>query len=644
MKEEIVELWKKYRKTLILLSIAMAVAGGIELCYNAQVLSWNSTHESKTNYGIEQLNVIGMAVKEDVLVAGSDACEIHLYPKGDYVDKLIYTYTKKDSNTMLDATITMVAYDAYGNGTVKELEDHNPFLLKDSVVNISSKVEELCITIPADSKGVEISNIYTKNEPHFNGMRWLFFTSLGAVLLIFWNQRNQLKGKVERIFLLIGLTVGTMLVLIMPLNKVGFDEETHFRNAYNIKLSKSVSSTEAIENLKIASLFNAPYNIPQSREERDVLEDYYQDTGDYTKNGEFMMRVPTKISTVGAFEYIFMALGIKLGKLLHLPFIAVYTMGRLFNMWSYLILIYFAIKRIPIGKYIMAVLALMPTAIFQAAVYSCDPIITGCVYLGIAYLVAELIEKDKKLSIKNGMIILGALGFGIVPKAVYVPVMALGFLIPTEKFINDKQKKIFRIANVICILGLLMTFVIPMLVTEGGIGDIRGGNVDVVGQISLILSHPLGYLNVWLTNVADTFWSYGFGEGALGTLGHLSVSTCVPAIGMLLIVTIMTDNIDRSELDLNIRQKWAMFAAAVLSVAFIWGALYLTFTEVGETYIGGVQGRYFIPVLFIFYLLLRRKNIKNNMNPIHYHYIIFGCTLFIMYKTIYDCVLQPYCF
>ena len=644
MKERVLILWGGYRVSLLLIFIGMLAAAGIEMIYNVPALSESRRNGKETVYNLADLKVSNMELKENILVAGDEGCEIHLYPEGKYVNKLIYSYGKKDEEIMLNATITVVTYDAYGNETTETITDNNPYIINESIVNIRAKAKEICITIPEGLKGLEIKGIHIKNEPQFNGMRWLFFTAIFVPVLLLWKNRNTFIGKAERIFLLIGLTAGTMLVVIMPLNKVGFDEETHFRNAYNIKLSAEVSSTLAIEELKVVSLANWPYNIAQSKEERDIMEAYYQDAGDYTSKGSKAIKVSTKISTVGAFNYIFMALGIKMGKLLHLPFTAVFTLGRLFNMWSYITLIYFAIKKLPIGKYIMAVLALMPTPMFQAAVYSCDPVITGFMYLGLAYLIAELIEKENKITIKNGIILLGSLGFGMVAKAVYVPIMALGFLIPAEKFKNRKQKMVFRITNVVCILGLLATFVVPMLFAAESIGDPRGGDVSVMGQVSLILSQPLGYLKVWFDNMSNVFWDYSFGEGSLGTLGHLTASTCVPMIGLLLIFTIMTDNIERSEQDLILKQKWSMFIAAMLSVAFVWGSLYLAFNEVGSTFMGGVQGRYFIPLLFVFYMLIRRKNMKNNMRPVNYHFIVFGCTMYIAYKTIYDCILQPYCF
>lgn len=643
MDNKLKSLWKKSRRTILLIVVALAAAAIIELLFQVNVLRESAAGNSVTDYRAEDMALSGIDVRDDNLVSTGESGEIHIYPEGAYVDKLVYSYKNADVSKTVDLTITVVTYDVYGNSTAKTIQDRNPYVLDQSIVSVRAKATDICISIPEGMQGLEISDIQVKNVPQFHGMRWLSFATLLSLILIIWGNRYYFSGKAEKLFLVVGLTVGTMLVIIMPLNKVGLDEETHFRNAYNIKLSSQVSSTEAIERLRICTLDNYPYNLAQSVEEREAMELYYKTAGDYTRGSSERIEVPTELTTVAAFDYIFMAIGIKIGKLFQLPFTAVYTLGRLFNMWSYVLLVYFAVKRLPIGKYIMAVLALMPTPMFQAAVYSCDAVITGCMFLGVSYLIYELIEKEEKITIKNGMILLGSLGFGILPKAIFFPVMFLPFLIPKSKFKNTNQRRIFRAANVVCILGLIAAIAVAMLFS-GAANDSRGGDVNALGQLTLILSHPLGYARVWLENLRKTFWSYSFGEGSLGALGHLSPSACVPMISLLLVFTIATDNIDRSEKDLTIRQKVAFFLMAALSVAFVWGTLYLSYNTVGATAINGVQGRYFIPLLFIFYLLLRRKTIKNTMNPVYYHYIVFGCQMFILYKTFYDCILQPYCF
>lgn len=52
------------------------------------------------------------------------------------------------------------------------------------------------------------------------------------------------------------------------------------------------------------------------------------------------------------------------------------------------------------------------------------------------------------------------------------------------------------------------------------------------------------------------------------------------------------------------RQRLFMFLMAGAAAVFIWTALYISYSEPGNTYIDGVQGRYYIPFLFPLYLAL----------------------------------------
>ena len=72
------------------------------------------------------------------------------------------------------------------------------------------------------------------------------------------------------------------------------------------------------------------------------------------------------------FSYLPQALMIQLGRFLHLPFTWIYQLGRLGNLILYCGVIFLAIRKIPFGKRIMMVLALMPTAMFSAVTYTYD--------------------------------------------------------------------------------------------------------------------------------------------------------------------------------------------------------------------------------------------------------------------------------
>ena len=51
-----------------------------------------------------------------------------------------------------------------------------------------------------------------------------------------------------------------------------------------------------------------------------------------------------------------------------------------------------------------------------------------------------------------------------------------------------------------------------------------------------------------------------------------------------------------------------------ITVFLIWLALYLDFTPVGETYIAGVQARYYLPLVYLGAIAFMNKKIKFHAN------------------------------
>lgn len=83
---------------------------------------------------------------------------------------------------------------------------------------------------------------------------------------------------------------------------------------------------------------------------------------------------------------------------------------------------------------------------------------------------------------------------------------------------------------------------------------------------------------------------------------------------MLIIATLSEKNKE----EFNIKNKiWLMLISAGV-ILLVEIAMYTGFTPIGAEFIGGVQGRYFIPVYILLLLCLSKKNnyvkIKNSEN------------------------------
>ena len=77
----------------------------------------------------------------------------------------------------------------------------------------------------------------------------------------------------------------------------------------------------------------------------------------------------------------------------------------------------------------------------------------------------------------------------------------------------------------------------------------------------------------------------------------------------MLLLTPDQQNI-RYERKLSIMDKIIIAIAVIGTIGFIWLALYLSFTPVGETHISGVQARYYLPLLYLGALIFNGKRIS----------------------------------
>lgn len=81
--------------------------------------------------------------------------------------------------------------------------------------------------------------------------------------------------------------------------------------------------------------------------------------------------------TLNAVGELHMALAIKVVKYLGLPFYAQFIAGKIANLLLYTLLIYWAIKIIPVGKKFLTSVSLMPTLMIQSTSYTYDIVVIG---------------------------------------------------------------------------------------------------------------------------------------------------------------------------------------------------------------------------------------------------------------------------
>ena len=189
-------------------------------------------------------------------------------------------------------------------------------------------------------------------------------------------------------------------------------------------------------------------------------------------------------------------------------------------------------------------------------------------------------------------------------------------------------------------LALMSTFILPRLLSPGSYGDVRGGAVDMAAQLNYILSSPFSYLKILLQNIWESLPSYLFGKGVFQMMGHWGTAGFGSVIMIYAVLVIIMEGSTRSSHELSRGQRIGLLPILAMTIGLVWTSMYLTFTVPGSSVIGGVQGRYFIPVLLLIYLLFHTKRIQIQLSERTRNLAVSGISGALLFATVWMQILR----
>ena len=132
--------------------------------------------------------------------------------------------------------------------------------------------------------------------------------------------------------------------------------------------------------------------------------------------------------------------------------------------------------------------------------------------------------------------------------------------------------------------------------------------VDTAAQLVGILKDPAAFVLTFVRSL-DYFGVTYLTEMIGSNLGWLNIPVCaLLAMGYLLILVLqVSGNDDMSGIRLDLPAKGILGGVSLLVFALIFVTLYGQWTAYGYDKILGVQGRYFLPLLFPLILALKPK-------------------------------------
>lgn len=454
-------------------------------------------------------------------------------------------------------------------------------------------------------------HIYSNKSGNFytNIYRVLIFTCIIDILIFAMLYRNICMKHIHIYYFFLVMGIGTSVILTIPaVAGTTWDDETHYSRTAVVSWGQNGLISYADNEASYPYIFR--FWMDESSIYKHEIREYWEDTINTKARNNPVLEMSENAGAIGFTlpAYIPGAVGLVMGRGLGLSFIQTFMLGKWMNLLCYTVLFSLSIRMVKDrGKVLIAVIGMIPTSLCLASAYAYDWWVISFVVFGYAMCTKEIQQYDE-IRLTQLIKILLVMIIGILPKAVYFPLLFPVLFMDNSKDKKKVRTKCFMIISAMVIL--VATFILPMVFSGAGTGDARGGGgVNATEQIKFILSNPLQYtkilldfLKVYLSpdQASDylTYLSY-YGKAEYHTL-------CLLIIG---IVTVLDNNAISKRVRLLSYQKLAAIAACFASMALAATALYVSFTPVAYDTVLGCQFRYILPVLFPFLYFVGRMDI-----------------------------------
>lgn len=415
-------------------------------------------------------------------------------------------------------------------------------------------------------------------------------------------------------YVLSAATIGLLFCFVFPPLSVP-DEMYHYQSAY--WYSDFISGSASPLDSSTFPMREDDYYLLQRHAAGQVANETYKDIASSFSFGETddsIQNIEGKSFDLGANPpqlKLAPAIALLLGKALGLGAYPVFYLGRIFNLFYFILLSAFAIKISPIGKKTIAMVCLLPITLHLAASYSYDAGILGLAFLFTAAIL-RAIKQEGMIGRREAATIF-VVGILLAPcKVIYSLLALLVFFIPSRRFSSSSRALQFKIGLLVCMFAAVIVLRITTLATMVGAAGMtsdlsRDGQSGQAFTVALILSNPISSLMMFVRTVfemGDFYWFSMIG----GTLGLFQGSISAPHYFAVVYIVLLLAAMQRSRDDgevLDFRLRLCGIAVCLLGFAAVIVSLWVGWTFTTDSVVQGVQGRYFLPLLPLLLLSLR---------------------------------------
>lgn len=400
------------------------------------------------------------------------------------------------------------------------------------------------------------------------------------------------------------------------------DEVSHFVTSY--KISSQIMGKEAVDASGYVYLDNADaylvsgdtgeeYIIGQELEYKTYALLHQLDETRRTEGVQITKLPPVNTTPL---IYIPQVLGICIGRILSLNIVWILNLAKFMNLCFYAILIGIAVRILPIKKGVLALISLLPMSIHLAASLSYDAMLIALMSLFIAKILEIRFSKDE-ISLSDFLLLCAIIVIASPCKMVYTPLAALFFILPKETFGKYGLYKKY-IGFVLLLLSCMVAMYIINLHTISSYAMAQENTLVWAGEsgytLRELMHRPYFAIDMGIRTILykGEFYILSMLGAYLSGLDHVLNTPLLLLLPMLVLIIIQAL---KREKNLGFREKVYILCIAMGIIGAVYLSMFIAWTPRTANFIEGVQGRYFLPILFVFFLCMENRILVSKPNP-----------------------------
>jgi uncharacterized membrane protein len=414
---------------------------------------------------------------------------------------------------------------------------------------------------------------------------------------------------------LVGLGMGLLYLIVTPPFQVP-DEPNHFYRAYQVSEGQ-VLSVKTADNqcggdiprsvvLTVQDLYKDENAEPGTKiHPADIIGE----TERHLARGRVYFAHFPNTALYCPLPYGPQLIGIELAKLLNLAPILIFYLGRLTNLLTAVLICAYAIRITPVFGNVLFLIASTPMFIYEAASVSPDALTNSLSILLTAVILKFAFGREapvRKPDLLLMAIISAALG---LCKNVYCVLPLLYFMIPRQR-VGSRLK--YLIAGVSIFLSGALTSLIWARAIRSIYVPYRGP-ATFDEPLQFIFAHPFIFAKMVVASLLGHFVFYA--GSFVGYLGWSDISLPAPFIVFYLLVLVgVALHLGDQSIEVSRRNKLISAGVAILGSILVVVGQFFIGTPTGSASIDKSQGRYFIPLAALYFILFYNKKLTGRIS------------------------------